>query len=384
MCRNIVMIVIVAAGLCLVYSIAAAGDELTYGPVSIKASLDVSAVYDDNLFLDFDHERDDYYYEILPQFEFILPLGSSIFDLKYGYQTLSFQSFTSENEENHRVDFSGIIGAGDKLSFELANSFHQFSDAVIVDVTNRVTREITRTDMQGVYEFGENYELLLAYARGNYDYELGLAGRNEDEYHAELSYRFRPNISLLGGYTRGEVDLKGSSEDASFNRYHVGARGQFLKDINAELRIGSENRDYDLSVRDDLTELYISGAASYRLSDTALLQLEAERKIVEAVSVEQNSYLYRTAELMFEKWLTEIVKANVRTEYHETDFEKRTTPDARGPREDKLWLIAADMSYFLKDYLSVGLGWESQVNGSNFKEMDYEHNLIKATLRLAY
>ena len=80
--------VVLTVSLCVISTMSSARDDLSYGPVGIKLSLDASAVYDDNVFLDFDKERDDYYYEIVPQFEFSLPVGAGIFELTYGYQTL--------------------------------------------------------------------------------------------------------------------------------------------------------------------------------------------------------------------------------------------------------------------------------------------------------
>jgi len=373
-----------AVGLSLVCGALTAHSELKAGPVHIKPSLNVSSVYDDNVFLDVDNERDDYYYEILPQFEFWLPINSSCLNLNYAYQILRFQDFTNENDENHWLDFDGIIDLGRRFNLKISDHYRQQSDPVIIDITNRVTRKTNVADIRGIYDFNDKLAMLLGYNNTDYDYERPLIDRSQDEYLLDIYWRLWPQVSVTAGYVRGEIDIKDTSQDAAFNRYCVGVRGQISPKLRAEARFGTEQRDYEHPARENLQKLYLSGTGSYRVSDTMLIQLEAERGISEAASIEHNAYIYQGVQAGVEKWLTEKVKVNLWSRYHEADFELRVVTDSRGPRKDELWLLGADMSYHLKNFVSIDFGYESQINDSNFKEMDYERNTIKAAVNLLF
>ena len=267
---------------------------------------------------------------------------------------------------------------------EISKSYHEQSDAVIVDITNRVTRKTDATGLRGVYDFNDKTALLLGYSNRGYNYERPLQDRDQDEYLLDVYWKLWPQATAIFGYVRGEIDIKDTSEDASFDRYNLGVRGQIGPKLRAEARIGTEERDYQHPARENLRKTYFTGTGSYRVSDTTLVRLEGEKAISEAASVAHNAYVYYWALAGVEKWITEKVKINLWTKYHEADFERRVAPDSRGPRKDELWLLGADMSYRLRDFVSVDLGYESQLNDSNFKEMDYEHNTIKAAVNLRF
>jgi Putative beta-barrel porin 2 len=347
------------------------------GPVLVRPAATVTWGYDDNVFLDDNDGIDDEFYSLVPRVELELPIGPHLFEFNYEYQVVRFDRFDEEDDENQRLSFEGVVDFGEKFNVQLFDSYRESSDAVLLDIANRVSRKENNYGATGVLDLCDRFAVEAGFNHNELEYTGPLVDLSQDDYRGEALVRVYENVALTAGIVSGDLEIGDDGPDADFLRYTAGVRGQIGSVVHTEIRVGLEERDYDLGSRDDLDEFYYEGTVSLRFTDTLVLDLEAFRKIAESASTVNNSYIHNKAGATLEQWLMEKAKVDVTVEYHQADYERQLAPDPRGEREDELWLYVADLSYYVTPRFIVGGGIEVAENVTDYSEFEYERNRVK-------
>jgi len=289
---------------------------LLLGPIEFLPTLELTGVYDDNIFLRAEGTpllpvEEDFIGRIIPAVSFAYSRGRTNFLLGYRNEFLFHKNFPERDAkgDNHGVNFSVAHAFGPRSSVSLDDSFRIGTDISSIAAGGLEGqpqagilprgRDYRTNDLRlgGTHAITRRWDLMgeIAYQYRWYGSSLegqpGDALQTETEDHLESifltgAYAWTPRHALTArlGFSHNDYDLRGR---ARYLTASVGYRGQIAKPLNIEGSAGLQylNEDSrpdtgiprqesvwpvaDLSGTYALGDLSVLAAASVGLSDTS-------------------------------------------------------------------------------------------------------------------
>ncbi|MBW1716805.1 MAG: outer membrane beta-barrel protein [Deltaproteobacteria bacterium] len=298
-------------------------------------SIAVSETYDDNIYLDPDHETSDYITTVTPRISLALVKQYTRVELAYAPSFVWYQDEDDNNTTRHTATLTFGQQLGSHLRFDLTDTFYRSEEPIeetegIVGVRH-TRRSYKRNSGEASlsYQFGPDNHFSLGYRQSylenddpdvddgreqspfadvifwineangielGYEYtkadfwrERGEAGDDYTGNSASITYlhRFGPHITISLGYTYTDRDFDGDTEDYKIHEGNFGYEQSFSPNLSLSLGIGyfvqdndvSDNEkgySYDLSVTrriGEYTSMVVGGAGGWNEA-----YLEAERR----------------------------------------------------------------------------------------------------------
>jgi len=301
----------------------------------ITPSISVSEVYDDNIYLDPDHETSDYITTVTPRISLALVKQYTRLELAYAPSFVWYKDEDDNNTTRHTASLTFGQQLGRYLRFDLTDTFHRSEEPVeetegIVGVRHtRRTYWRNSGEARMSYQFGAENTLSAGYRQSylenndptvddgrtqtpfgtltfwlnranglelGYEYtkadfwrEQGTAGDDYTGNSASIRYihRFGPHVTTSLGYTYTSRNFDGTTEDYKVHEASFGYEQTFSPNLSLSLGLGyfmqdnerSDNEtgySYDLSVRRQIgqhTSMTVGGAGGWNEA-----YLEAERR----------------------------------------------------------------------------------------------------------
>ena len=362
-----------------------AGTGIQAGPLRIKPSVEVTYGSDSNVLLTpEDAEEDDTFYTLYPRVVLDLPYAGHVFMLDYGIKFRRYSEFDSEDVDLQNLEFDGLINVSSQLKFRLMDHYRELSGET-EEIVGRVEFSRNIAEAKGMYQLNSKLSFEGTYANSTHDYEdAALIGRTESQYGGAVVYNLYEKWGALFELTHGEVDIDDTANDASYNRFLVGARGSFTPKLTGKVRLGWESREYD-GDREDTDYAYLSGEVIHEIASDMKLQVGATKELIESIAYMGSAYTATQGRARLTKDFADRITIILSGYFQTNDYE---TPVLRGAelmdREDDIWQAELGVEYELNRWAHIIASVEHKNNDSNFDENDYEVNRINVGARVEY
>jgi hypothetical protein len=355
------------------------------GGKRIQLSLDVEAVYDDNVFFSSTNPQQDYIFVASPK----LTLQTGDFRAKeetygilnYNPEAIYFAKGTGDDtlDQKLKTEVQYTIA---RLALGFEGSYQRLSGAT-PDLGDRVDRDEIDANIKLSYGWGSKFEAETNFLYTNTNYDPNqLADFSEFVNETFLRYQLTGRTKAALGVAFGRLDVDGFGAQ-TFQRALV----QVMTDVGSKLTLrakgGMEFRHLDYG--DESTPVF-SLALDYKLREGTTLALEAYRE-VSASGGEPGSNLTRTgiAAKLRQRLGTRFYGGlNVGYEQLAYAATERNSANASGARDDSYFFVRPSLQYELREGRRFELYYLHRENDSNVKDFSFEGNQLGASVGLDF
>jgi hypothetical protein len=350
-----------------------------------QLGVDVTGVYDDNIFISASDEESDFIFRITPIIGF--SSGDSVLK-EESYLSLLYtptaEIFTDHSDQNaFNQDLSlGLAYRIKKLKISYAGRYETLSDAT-PDVGDRFDRRIYSNFLELAYDLSPKTRIIARGDLSNVKYKDNVALERSDESTVEglLQYDLTDKTKIALGYAYGVLDVRPSSSDQKFQRGIGEVEWSFSDKITLFAAGGVEYRDFG-SVT-GTTGIYDLGI-DYRLREGTEFSLRSYRRVEPSAFLVDQDFLSTGVRGTVRQRLGDRFTLAVEGGYESARY-RDISGRSDGPnRKDKVFYVRPSVAYSLRDWLSFELFYLYQKDDSNFAEFKYNNNQIGAQISLKF
>lgn len=370
------------------------------GPLKVRPSLSVKEKHTDNVFLESEHEKDDWITIVTPGILLELPFWDHQFQLDYRADLIRYADYDEYDTEDQLasalLEFEFPVG----LEVKCADKFISSSTPPDWEGDVRNDYYYNVASLEASYGISEIYKVQLKYANKFMDYESmpygpghkmqydpELDNFTENDYSAIFFYQFSPLTSLLLEYGFSHInndDKEFPSTDSDSQRFWVGVKWEATALVSGTIKGGYYERDYD--VPDDWSGFAILGDLTYRMTPFTTFTLGLSREPKEtSVTAEEGAYgtyyISTGGRLSVTHLFPNRLSASAHVSYRNDDYQEEGYVGIK--REDDRIGAGCGIDYAIEDWLGCGLSFGFRDNDSNFEFEDYRENRVTAHITLA-
>jgi len=365
----------------------------------IAPHIQAKVTYDDNIFIQPDHERADFIFTLAPGLTFgyweLDEQRQDYLDEKrdayfltgrargnfliidYTAFLLAFARTSSENtlDNDGRVAFRWELA---KLTLGATLDAESKTEAD-PDVGERVRVRSLAIDITSRYQLSDKTLVGLALYNTINDPE-GFIQTTEWRAEGFAQYAVTPLIQLGLGIAGGRLDVAEGSDQA-FEQ--VLARGEYsLSDkLHAQLSGGVEFRQFDASASDRTNPVFALGI-DWRPVAATEITLQAFRRVTaSALNVNEN-FTLTGFEATFRRELHVGLQFSLTGGYHNASYSFLSGGEEN--RTDNYVFVRPGLFYQLTDRLQAGLTYQYRRNESNLNRFSFSDNQVTAEIMLRY
>lgn len=353
---------------------------LKYGPFDFLYSLRGSLVYDDNIFISHTNKQSDVIWTIAPS----VTIGAgdyreqeaNLLTVSYTPSFILFTDHSSNNAVDHDAQFKGQWRPGG-WKFDLTQRYENYSGAV-VDVGNRVNRQIYTTSLAAQYEVSPRTSVELDAHQAINNYER-LNSFNEWVVGPWVDYEVMPLLKAGFGISAGFVDVTpGANQTYQQALLRVGYSLTELVDLRASA--GGEVREFQGGQKDRYNPVFTIGA-TYRPLENTSFKLDAYRRSQTSVITVNNNYTLTGFSAGIRQVLFENYALNLTGGYENSDYTSNVKGGAANRNDNYFFTqIAADWNVL--DRLTVGAYYQFRSNDSTDATHSFDNH--QAGLNVGY
>ena len=351
---------------------------LRYGPFDVLYSLRGGMVYDDNIYINPTNKQSDVIWTVAPS----ITLGAgdyreqqaNLLSLRY---TPSFIFFT-EQDRNNAIDHDALVSGQwrpDPWKFGLQQSYQNYSGA-LVDVGNRVDRQVYNTSLEAVYELTPKTSFELDGRQSINDFKTPLRSYNEWQVAGWMDYEVMPLLKTGLGITGGFVDVNPGANQ-TYQQILARATYSLTELLDVRGSAGGELREFDGGQRNRANPVFTLGA-SYHPQENTTLKLDAYRRSqASALQVKNQDQNYTTTgfsggvrQVLFENYAL-----NLTGGYEKSDYTSNVGGQSADRHDNYFFAqFAADAN--LLDKLTVGVFYQYRKNDSSDPTHGFENHQV--------
>lgn len=363
----------------------------------IRALLNASVAYNDNIYLQDKGTKADTILTISPGLEFSTgETGRNKATLRFIENILFYMDETDNNRALENLDFTFSHGAeGDKLRCSVAAGFHhnQSSSSRTSATAGHMTRSYNYYgNTIASYKVGEKTSVRSGFKWNGTTYD-GSSARynyNDRQQYAVPLYLYyavteKLNVGLSGEYRY--VDLASSGQNRTAGKtpgieqvwfFGLSAEGRAWEKLSLNGRVGYSHSDYSRRTIDTVNEKSTLGAsitANWRATEKLATALTIDRDF--DVGGAGESILSTGVSLSGDYKINDFWSANAGLSYRFDDYQY-------GDREDNLYTFRIGAAYAINEYASAYANYALSVDDSNASGQDYTNNIVTIGVSLRY
>ena len=376
------------------------------GPLKVHPSLSIKEEYNNNIFLESEHEKADWITIFTQEILLELPIWDYRFQLDYQADLIKYADYGEYDTDDHRIstllDFEFPVG----LDLECAYEF--ISSSTPPDWEGDVRNDYyhNMASLEASYGISEIYKAQLKYKNKTKDYESmpfgpgyrmlydpELDNYTENDYSAILFYHLSPLTSLLFeyGFANKNRTSKGLlSTDSDTHRVWVGAKWEADALVSGTIKGGYYQRAYDDP--DDWSGIALLGDLTYSMTPlttfTLALSREAKDALVTANSVYVEAWPYGSyyistrVRLSVNHQFPHRFSASAHISYRNNDFQEEGYYEGKKRKDDCIDL-GWGIDYAIQDRLGCGMSFGFRDNNSNYAYESYRESTVTAYIKMA-
>ncbi len=344
-------------------------------------TLTVKESYDDN-FRELEHQKESSWItSIKPAFELLAEDRNSAYRLTYEADSDIYHDDSDASNTDHKVLLESIMEftSSQRLKLEAGyNKIEETGDTAVADENDKYHA----THVGGLYtfgsktadnrlDFGANYEELRYDNSGdiNADEERDTTALNAVWYHR------------LGGSTNSLVEVrhadydyvqKDSPRNSTNDAVLVGGVWEATAKTTGKLRVGYEKKNFDDNSRDDLNSPMWEVGVDWSPLTYSKVSLTTRRAFDEGDDG-SDAIKNTSTSLAWQHGWTERVISTMSYEFGTKDYEGQE-------RSDDLQVIGFNLTYKMRRWLDIGVGYTYTDNNSDAADQSYKRNVYMVSL----
>ncbi len=354
-------------------------DGLTFTP-----TLQVSERYDDNFRAVENNEESSWITGITPTFKLAAEGRKSAYALTYSANTDIFHSSHADDNTDHHLTADAGFEFDSRNRLKLAAGYHKIEETASQD-QNVENDKYTTANVGGVYTFGARTARTQVDVGANYQ---ELRYQNGDNLNADKErdttalnsifyYRIAPKTKALVEARHTDYDYVSNTRLNSNNvALLAGLTWEATAKTTGTVKFGGEKKRFDDSSIDDKSGSMWEVGVEWAPRTYSTFGLNTRRGLGEgdngASSIESQS----TTLSWNHEWLDRL-SSNVSYTYTDNEYQ-----DIR--RTDKIDTFGLGLTYEMRRWLDIGVGYKYSENDSSVAGESYERNIfsISATASL--
>ena len=365
----------------------------------IRALLNASVAYNDNIYLEDKHEKADTIITLSPGAEFSSgETGRSKMTLRFIENILFYMDETDNNRALENVDFTFSHGEeGDKLRCSVAAGFHhnQVSSSRESQTAGKMTRSYNYYgNAIASYKVGEKTSVRSGFKWNGTTYDNSRAryNYNDRQQYAIPLYLYyavteKLNVGLSGEYRY--VDLASSGRNREYGKkpgieqvwfFGLSAEGHAWEKLALNARVGYTHSDYSrrtIDSADGKGSLGASISANWRATEKLVTALTVDRDF--DVGGAGESILSTGVSLSGDYKIDDFWSANASISYRYDDYQKQD-------RDDDLYTFRIGGTYAFNEYASAFAHYTFSLDDSTGSQsgQDYKNNIVTVGVSFRY
>lgn len=264
----------------------------------------------------------------------------------------------------------------DGLSWTFTGGYNE-STSADNDLQTIVERERTDAELSLRYDIAERY-----YLRGGIDYfdedtkTVGFSDIDSLGLPVDFFYRYSETLAFGFGAEFRDVGVDSAANptpDSEDTALYFALEGSPRESLEAELKVGWQQRDFDASAFEDGDTFFMEAMLSWILNERSTIELSSGsgfRNTARNQSIDE-----RFIKLAGEQRFDEKLRALLFLEYSEVDFE---TLNGLEVRSDDRWGVGLDAYYeLIEDRLALELALRYSDQSSDVATADYKDSMIR-------
>ena len=361
--------------------------ELTDG-LALTPTLKLGAGYDDNFRAAENRKESSAVSTIAPTLAIGADNGKLKFDARYTANHEIYHSSRKDDNTDHLFDTRIELQPDARNRFSAKAGYRKIEETATADQKVENDR-FNSTNVGGTYTYGADsatgqLRLGLNHDRLRYDNGLNPAGggrlnadkeRDSNAYVGAFLYRIAPKTKavLEGRYTQHEY-RSNTALDSNNKALLLGAEWEATAFTTGSLRIGRERKDFDLASKGSASTGMWEAAITWSPLTYSSFTLNTRAGFDEG-SDGADAIDTRSVTLAWSHDWTERVNSKLSYNRSDQDFDRPTNP-----REDQLDSLSLGISYKLRRWLDVGVGYKYTENDSTQSGKSYQRNVVGLTL----
>lgn len=346
------------------------GDGLTFTP-----TLQVSERYDDNFRAVEKNEESSWITGITPTFTLAAEGRKSAYELTYSANTDIFHSSHADDNTDHHLTANAGFEFDARNRLVLSAGHHKVEETASLD-QNAENDKYSTSNIGGLYtfgaatartqlDFGANYEELRYQNSNNLNADKE---RDTTALSSTAYYRVAPKTRLLVEARHTDYDYVTNTR---LNSNNIALLGGVTWEATAKttgtVKIGAEKKRFDDSSIDDKSGSLWEVGASWAPRTYSTFNLNTRRALDEGYSGASSIQSQSTTLSWNHEWLDRL-SSDVSYTYSDQEYQ-----DVK--RDDKIKTLGLGLTYEMRRWLDIGVGYKYSENDSSAANKSYERNI---------
>ena len=379
---------------------ALAEGNIHIGRIQIHPAFTYELTHESNIFKEREGERSDFIHVLRPGVRVLYRgEGDNFLEAGYGLGAIKYADYTDNNYIEHNAMLAGMYHTPMGFYGRLDDKFSHTADPLGSSNSYRDNDpKVRRWFNEGVLGLGYERNRLrieLNYANHYERYledEDGWQNRNDHQYRLQGYYRILPRTSLLAQYRLTDINYTNqnngdnsrgidsdTSQDALFHQFFVGLNFDPTGKVNGELKLGLgyknyvNEEDWNGEEYEDVTTWLAETNLDWAMSAKTKFNVTFSRSLEDSTESYATRFTTTALGLGIRHTFFEQFTAYARTGYSLDDYDN--TSSTLDSRHDETFTAGAGIEYqlknWIKDWLTIGLGYSFEDCVSNFDEEEY-------------
>ena len=346
---------------------------------ALKAGLNASAEYNDNIFLSRDNAESDLVFRVgVPLAYERGRKGEQGFFTGIGYTPTGV--IYASNSDANRVDHEAIAAfgwEGEKSALAYEGEIKRLGEAS-ADVGAQYDRTEWKQVIRVAWKPREKVRLEAVIGQDRFAYDDATLSDSE-EIHAGLVAKFawKPKTSFQAAYRGGRLSVDGSG-DQDIHNFAVGMTWQPREKLRFDFTGGIDHRSFAAG---SSTTPLLAATAAWTPRDGTELSFQAYRRVEASAFLPGENYTLTGASAAISQRLGRRWTGTLEGGLEQADYSD-TSGEGSSGRQDTITFVRPGLAYRFNDTLSLLFFLSLEQNDSNLATLGYEN--LRAGVRLNY
>lgn len=350
------------------------GDGLTFTP-----TLQVGERYEDNFRAVEENEESSWITSVTPTFVLGAEGRKSAYKLAYSATGDVFHSSQDDNNTDHHLTGDAAYEFNSRNRLTLNTGYHKVEETAAQSTQSRRNMEndkYSTANIGGVYSFGAKtaraqVDVGANYQELRYQNSNGLNADKERDTTALSStffYRVAPKTRMLVEARHTDYDYLSNTRRNSDNiALLTGVTWDATAKTSGTVKFGAEKKRFDSSEVDDNSGSMWEVGVKWKPRTYSTFSLQTRRALDEGDD-DASSIQSQSTTLSWEhEWMARLT-SNVSYSYTDQEYQDYE-------RDDKLSVFGAGLTYEMRRWLDIGIGYKYAENDSSANLESYERNI---------
>ncbi len=347
------------------------------GSFEITPFIAVTERYTDNVFCTNTDVKSDFSTVITPGIELVFPRFKRNYHIDFLYQGdfERFNTFTSENADNHKVQGLFDVAFPVGMELHLKDLFLRTHDPRGVNISPEL--DFYKSNLfsaSAAYSFADRFKVQADYNNYVLDYEAernNFRNRTDNSLAGYIYYRFMPKTSAFVEYEYVITDFR-ESDDLDNKQYNIygGITWEVTGKTKGTVKGGYGKTDFNDPTVEGFKSWIMGVAIDHNFTSRHSIKITGSRSMNDTNFLGANFFVTTTLSAEYLQRLTGKISAKANVGYSIDSYRGEI------PRDDHTWQAGAGLVYEFKRWLLTEAGYSYTNRNSNIDDFTYENNTV--------